>query len=277
MSDAERDPHVLISSRIGSSNKMLRLPSHRARWGWIVILGAAKLNRPPGRFDSLAQLRNLAGEFRDCVPAYLDAGLLETGPTICQRDRDALPGVEFIDEIVVHDWRRHQERGTSRTTEWRNRPRSNETANETPNETAVKHSPPRERAAPAVAVALAVKETTEGVQGEPDPFETFRARTGHIPTGKIADWLNDLSGKFGDTAVSAAIAAEPLNGRIPPAYLQAVTDALTINARRAERAERTDEVARNAAKRRPISLEQREANYREQQALQAEILRGGAA
>lgn len=118
MTDAERDPHVLVSARIGGSQKMLSLPSHRARWGWIVMLGQAKLQRPPGRFQSLMQARYLAGEFRDAVVAWLDAGLLHAAPAAreCKRCSSAFTELRD-DEVVVHDWRHHQER--SRTTEWR--------------------------------------------------------------------------------------------------------------------------------------------------------------
>jgi hypothetical protein len=117
VSEAQRDPHVLISARIGANSKMLDLPSHRSRWGWIVMLGQAKLQHPPGRFETLRQARFVAGEFRDCLPVWLDAGLLHAAPTACDRCRQDFAALDS-EEVVVHDWRRHQER-VSRSTEWR--------------------------------------------------------------------------------------------------------------------------------------------------------------
>lgn len=119
MSDAERDPHVLVSARIGSNEKLLALPSHRARWGWIVMLGQAKLQRPPGVFTSIAQVRFLAGEFRDCVSHWIDVRLLHAGLVAreCQKCAAAYPTIEDP-WFVVHNFRDHQER-KSRTTLWR--------------------------------------------------------------------------------------------------------------------------------------------------------------
>ena len=53
MTDSELDPHVLISCRVSENPKIIDLPNDRARWGWVILMGKAKLQRPPGRFASL--------------------------------------------------------------------------------------------------------------------------------------------------------------------------------------------------------------------------------
>lgn len=120
MSDAERDPHVLVSSKIGANQKLIGLPSHRARWGWVVMLGQAKLQHPEGRFASYRQAQFLAGEFRDCLKHWIDAGLLHAAPVArkCKRCAERLPDDLTDAEYLVHDWKAHQER-KSRSQMWR--------------------------------------------------------------------------------------------------------------------------------------------------------------
>ena len=103
MSDAQRDPHVLVSARIARHSKMIELPSDVARWGWITILGEAKLQRPAGQFASRKVLDFLAGKYARFVDDWFKAKLLEKGPD---------------GTILVHDWAVHQER-VSRSQEWR--------------------------------------------------------------------------------------------------------------------------------------------------------------
>lgn len=117
MSNAELDPHVLISARMADNLKIISLPTDRARWGWVIVLGEAKLQRPAGRFPTLAVLRHVAGKYASQVDHFINAGLLETVPILCDRCV-----VEVLDpkdgNVVVHDWRAHQER-RSRSQEWR--------------------------------------------------------------------------------------------------------------------------------------------------------------
>lgn len=179
MSEAERDPHVLVSARIGANQKVLELPSHRARWGWIVILGQAKLQHPAGRFSSIRQLRFLAGEFRDCVNSYLDSGLLHPGAVAreCKSEKCRAIGPVTDEEVVVHDWKAHQERA-SRTTEWRRvnsvpNGHVNKSGNAGGNtgETRLHHTGAHARdAVPVMDVDSRTdgETTTEGVQGEPE-------------------------------------------------------------------------------------------------------------
>lgn len=100
MSDAQRDPHVLISARASEHPKIIELPSDKARWGWVVLMGKAKLQRPPGRFASMRVLEAVLGEYRRFIADYLTVGILE-------RDGEA---------VAVHDWDAHQR---SRVSKWR--------------------------------------------------------------------------------------------------------------------------------------------------------------
>lgn len=110
MADAERDPSVLVSARLADHPKLLHLPSDAARWGWMVVLGRAKLRRPAGEFPSRTVLAHDLGRYARFIPDYLTVGLLE--------DRGGL--------LVVHDWPKHQGRrseepltGAERTARWR--------------------------------------------------------------------------------------------------------------------------------------------------------------
>lgn len=230
MSNAHRDPHVLISARIGSSPKLLDLPSHRARWGWIVMLGQAKLVNPPGRFASMRQAQFVAGEFRDLVKPWIDAGLLHAGPVARECKSTGCGPAAFgtigEDEMLVHDWRAHQER-VSRTTEWR---QNNGVANGHTNlsgntgETFPDGFPPRTGARAGAAVAVAVietppeKTTTEGGPGgtgypiaesDRDSLDTYHELTGWRPwsawSGKT---LRGAISEYGDGAVDAALRQE---------------------------------------------------------------------
>lgn len=93
MSDAERDPSVLVSARLADHAKLILLPNDAARWGWVKLLGRAKLRRPAGEFPNVIVLAHDLGPHARYIDAYLTAGLLERRPE---------------DILVVHDWGRHQ-------------------------------------------------------------------------------------------------------------------------------------------------------------------------
>lgn len=220
MSDAERDPHVLISARIGTSQKILGLPSHRARWGWIVMLGQAKLQHPPGRFESFTQVRAVAWEFRDCIAAWQDAGLLHVAETACARCRKAF-GFIGPAEVVVHDFREHQER-KSRTTEWRqekgiasghdNLPEATSGNN---GETTGKHGEisPLARAHAGALQSLSLSKETSSPSRAPedsdDCLDTYYRLTRFRPWGIWSgDKLIGAAREYGDEAVTVALRAE---------------------------------------------------------------------
>lgn len=258
MTDAQKDPHVLISARIGASQKMLALPSHRARWGWIVMLGQAKLQRPPGLFASLAQLRFLAGEFRDCVTPWLDAKLIHAAPNLCERCATSYGTLEG-GEVVVHDFIAHQER-RSRTTVWRrdngvpnghtnldgNHPGNDgETVGET-NSLARTGARADAGALQSQSQSPSQSDSLEGVQGEPkDPAVVYANLAGWPSQGAI-DWIDQLTETYGADAVIRAIGqARAPRGKL----IGAVQDVLRAEARELGKREREAEAAKVSARR----------------------------
>lgn len=180
MADGERDPQVLISVRIDGSEKIVHLPSDRARWGWIIVLGRAKLRRPAGEFPSRAVLAHDLGWHARFIPDYLKAGLLE--------DHDG--------RLVVHDWQKHQGRrseipvpGRERTAKWR-RERDGDVTPSTSQSDATVTQPSRARAS-ALSPSLSLSPETSPRNGtavpapedEPEaPAIAYLASVGaHVP------------------------------------------------------------------------------------------------
>lgn len=107
----------------------------------------------------------------------------------------------------------------------------------------------------------------------PDAANSLFLRTGQFPSKTVNDWLNDLSEAHTESRLIAAIDSTPLAGRNVKDYLVAIRDQLRAQDHAAEKAERADEIRRNAAKRAPVkSLEEREAEYRAQKAIEAELM-----
>lgn len=161
MSDAERDPQVLVSARIADHEKLIHLPSDAARWGWIVVLGRAKLRRPAGRFPSRSVLAHDLGRYARFVDDYLRVGLLE--------DRDGC--------LVVHDWSKHQGRrseeplsGKDRTARWRDRHRDESVTEDTSQSDETVTGPSRARAS-ALSPSLSQSITTSQRNGTAVPAD----------------------------------------------------------------------------------------------------------
>lgn len=89
--------------------KLVGLPSHAARWGWITVLVAAKRQRIPGTFADRRHAATVVGEYRRFLDAYVRAGLLD----------------ESEDGLTVHDWQAYQRdpTGADRTARWRDKQR----------------------------------------------------------------------------------------------------------------------------------------------------------
>jgi hypothetical protein len=85
-------PWITVDCHLSEHPKMAELPSDAARWGWIVVLTKAKLQRQPGRFASERHFKEVLGRHAKHLPSYRAAGLMDA-------DGDAL---------VIHDWERHQ-------------------------------------------------------------------------------------------------------------------------------------------------------------------------
>ena len=193
MSDAERDPQVLVSARIADHEKLIHLPSDAARWGWIVVLGRAKLRRPAGVFPSRSVLAHDLGRYARFVDDYLRVGLLE--------DHDGA--------MVVHDWSKHQERRVDPTAAERQRRHREITSPVT-----LRPGDPRGRAS-ALSPSLSQSQETSQRNGtavparEPeDPALDFLAAIGaHVaPDGNgIHRKLVDLVRRRGSDVVLAAL------------------------------------------------------------------------
>lgn len=84
---------ITIDVGLPDHEKMAGLPSDSARYGWIVTLTKAKLQKRPGVFASDRHYKEVVGRFGKFLSHYLAARLLE------RHDDSAL---------AVHDWQRHQ-------------------------------------------------------------------------------------------------------------------------------------------------------------------------
>lgn len=112
MSDAHLDPAVLVSATIRGHRKILNLTIEE-RWAYIVLLGEAKLSRPPGQFDNRTVLDYKMAELAPCVEAHLREGFIHAAPTRCN-DCRALFGIVDRGVILVHNWQLQQGRSTAR-------------------------------------------------------------------------------------------------------------------------------------------------------------------
>lgn len=102
-----RDPWVAVDATIRKNRKMTDLPSDTARWGWIAVLGEAKLQRPAGWFASRCHAQEALGRFGRYLEDYVDVGLLEPASHLCPACRGHFPELPK-DALLVHDWWRHQ-------------------------------------------------------------------------------------------------------------------------------------------------------------------------
>lgn len=214
---AENDPHLLLSARIGDHPKLIALASDKARWGWIIILAAAKLQRPAGRFANLDVLKHLAPAYYQFVSSYNLGGLLHGSADLCQACKDDI-GEQPAGTVVVHDWKRHQER-RSRTTEWR-QDRGLSNGHQTLGETDGKRNPdvsPGNTGTGALSQSPSPSLSTYsgGGSGEPDdddPLDVYWRLSGTFPSGAAKDWLTKLGNEFGGKATGNALALEFTTG-----------------------------------------------------------------
>lgn len=105
------DPWVAIEATVRRNGKLASLPSDVARWGWVVMLGEAKLLRRAGTFTP-AQWPEAMGRFARYLDAYLSAGLLHRAPRYCDQEhqRTCLRGRGPFPAgtLVIHEWPSHQ-------------------------------------------------------------------------------------------------------------------------------------------------------------------------
>lgn len=260
MSASERDPHVLVSARASEHPKIIDLPSDKARWGWLVMLGKAKLQRPDGRFASLRVLDSVLGEYRRYIDDYLKGGILENVGHLCDECARWLPQIDRRPgEIVVHDWDKNQ----SRTQRWRrdnglssgHENLSGETpgnpsgnVGETLGETPGKQPPAGARASQSQSQSI----STSGVGGVgegPDAAVSLQARTGAFPSEKVILWLNDLAAVHGEGRLAAAIDSMPMFQSSLRDYMTSVRDRLRREDHQANKAELAAEQTKVAEQR----------------------------
>lgn len=254
MSDAEKDPHVLVSARAAEHPKLIELPSDRARWGWIVLLGKAKLQRPAGRFASRRVLDAVMGEHRRHVADYLRVGILELADD---------------GSVTVHDWSKVQ----SRTTQWRRsvglasgheslsgKHSGNQAGNagETLGETSGNNPPAGAAAMQSQSIERSTTKATQDDGGGaggvlPDAADDWWRVTGSYPGDRVRRWIDDLASRHGHRAVGEAIAACHVADPDASTLMGRVRDRLARDSRAADRAEAAAEAARNAAKRAPAA------------------------
>lgn len=100
---------VLIEARMHRNHKIAALPTHTARWAFMVLLLEAKWQRPEGQFKSLAHLKACVGpDLARYVPAMKEAGLLDVNEGT----------------ISIHDWSDYQsDVSTERWRRWKDRQR----------------------------------------------------------------------------------------------------------------------------------------------------------
>lgn len=249
----------MLDVRFFHSAKIVAL-ANRQKLGFIYVLCEAKQKDQPGVFETKAALLFSAGQFKDCLPAWLEAGVLHYGEAICDKCRKHFGEVPAA-AVVVHDWHEYQE--PSRTQTWREsvgltsghgnlRGNAGETGgNSRGNIRETPHA--RERASESLSSSES-ESTTEGVQGEPDAWSAFHARTGEVPGEKMRGWLDELSEAHGEARVVAMIGQVPKTQRSGVDYLKAVRDALRADDFEAERAERAAEKASVKAKRAPLKV-----------------------
>lgn len=258
MSDAERDPHVLVSARAAENPKIIDLPNDRARWGWVVMLGKAKLQRPAGRFASLRVLEAVLGDYRRYIPDYQVVGILHTAPALCEDCAD--PSIKD-GELVIHNWEVNQ----SRSQKWR---RDNGLTSghgnlrgnngETLGETTGKHPHAGARASQSQSIEISPS-GDRGVGEGDDPVVALHARTGTFPSSKVIGWVDELGARHGEARVAAAFRVTPMpSGQSVPDYIRTIVDGLRAQDRAAELAEREAEKARLEEKRRTPVIRRRD-------------------
>lgn len=179
---------IAVDTELPDHDKMSKLPSDSARWGWICVLAKAKKQRVPGTFADSQHFRHVMGRHGKFLPDYLKAGLIDYAPDD-ERDPDK-PRL-----LRVHDWKRHQWAAAKAG--------QREDIGET-------SEGQKEDASRAVLVPVLVgsSSSTEGVQGEPDTFDAYWSLTTRYPKGGAASWLDTLTETYGSGPVIRAMVAQ---------------------------------------------------------------------
>lgn len=84
---------IAVDAELPNHAKMALLPNDAARWGWIVTLCEAKVQRKPGTFASERHFCHVLARHGRFLPDYIKAGLIDQGDD---------------GSLAVHDWQKHQ-------------------------------------------------------------------------------------------------------------------------------------------------------------------------
>lgn len=104
-------PAVLVEATVKKNAKLAALPSDTARLGFFyVVLAEGKLSKPiAGQFASKTLFIEVAGRFARYLRNYLDVGILEEAPRLCERCAERwLPEKPKRGVLVIHDWHEFQ-------------------------------------------------------------------------------------------------------------------------------------------------------------------------
>ena len=108
MPGPRRTPWIAIDVDIRKDDRVADLPSDAARWGYVAgVLAEARLQTPRGVFGSKATFEEAVGRFARHLDAYIAAGLMERGSSMCD-DCAREYGDVKRGALVVHNWNRKQ-------------------------------------------------------------------------------------------------------------------------------------------------------------------------
>lgn len=209
------DPWVAVEATVRRSDKLAALPSDTARWGWLVMLGEAKLLRRQGTF-SVGQWAEVMGRYAKYLPDYIRLGLLHRAPAYCDetRQRTCLRGRGPFERgvLVVHDWPRHQREHAVRQADYESRLTDSETDAPTDAVTDVE-TDNLSRALSSSSVYVNGSSSTGVVKGGDEPewpaLQWLAVHKAHLePNGKaLHRRLIALCEKHGSSTVIRAMAA----------------------------------------------------------------------
>lgn len=115
-------PWWKVDADTDESDKLARLSSDSARWGWFRMGCKAKTQRRMGVFAGRTHMRSLTGTSLKHIAELVASGLAHDWPTTCQRCTQDYAGDAQPGDLIVHDYRREQRDPTAadRQAEYRN-------------------------------------------------------------------------------------------------------------------------------------------------------------
>lgn len=249
------DAWLKLMSNVHRHPKVIGLPSHAARWAFIVTLAEGKAVR--GRWESEKHYRECCRSVAVHLPALVTAGLVE-------RDGDAL---------IVHDWAEYQsdpvKRSDPTAAERMRRKRARDKASREGSGDGVTHRNVTDVLARETETETESETETETETPRPpdqaDAIEAYYRLTVSFPAGRVLAWLEDLVRDFGDARVVMALADEWSLDEDRRTFLSRVQDRLRrVDHQAAKRREAAAAAAAEAERQRIEAMpeEQRAANLK---------------